>query len=95
MRNPFKCIRGVSISASLGDTAPTYLETEDLEKWENAFETIYVTQLDILNDQVLRARMGIVLAKSQHCDISLLRSALYYISCMTLVNVKQIVCLTT
>ena len=78
MRNPFKCIRGVSISASLGDTAPAYLETEeDLEKWENAFETIHVTQLDILNDQVLRKRMRIVLAKSQHCDISLLRSVFY------------------
>ena len=63
----------------LGDTTPVYLETEeDLDKWENAFETIYVSQLDILNDQVLKERMRIVLDKSQNCDISLLRLVILY-----------------
>ena len=62
-------------SVCLGDTTPTYLETEeDLEKWESAFETIYVSRLDILNDLVLKERMRFVLDNSQHCDISLLRS---------------------
>ena len=62
-------------------TDPTYLRTEkDLEKWENTFETIYVSRLEILNDQVLREKMQIVLDKSQHSDISILRSVLTFIT---------------
>ena len=62
---------------SLGGAVPAYLKTEeDLEKWENTFETTYVSRLDILDDLVLRKKMTVVLAKSQHCDISLLRSVI-------------------
>ena len=46
---------------------------DDLTRWEKAFEKTYVYKLAVLDDNVLKERMKVVIDKSKDCDTSLLR----------------------